>query len=319
MVRIRRDKIRMTTAIAHPNIALVKYWGKQNKTLNHPASPSVSITLDSLTTTTKVATSTETRLVLNGKRIEDLKVANFLDLFRQQFGLPPVSVETDNNFPTGAGLASSASGFAALVTALSEHFQLGLNLSTLSEWARRGSASSARSIYGGFVTLQGPDWRADQLAKESHWELEICIIVTNEGPKKISSTTGMKSSEATSPFYLEWIKTADSDFEIAKEAIVERDFIKLSEVAEQNCLKMHSVIHTSQPAISYWAPGTVSAMEQVREIRNAGTPAFFTMDAGPQVKVIYPRQCRAIIQKSLEELKNVRLIWASIGPGAHLV
>ncbi len=309
----------MTTAIAHPNIALVKYWGKQNHILNYPASPSLSITLDSLITKTKVSASTETRLLLNGKRNEDLKVAKFLDLFREKFELPPVSVETDNNFPTGAGLASSASGFAALVTALNENFQLGLSLSTLSEWARRGSASAARSIFGGFVTLQGPNWRADQLAKEPHWDLEICIVVINEGPKKISSTTGMKTSEATSPFYLEWIKSADSDFEIAKKAIIERDFVKLSEVSEQNCLKMHSVMHTSQPAISYWAPGTVLAMELVREIRSTGTPAFFTMDAGPQVKVIYPKQYRTIIQKSLEELKNVRLIWASIGPGAHLI
>lgn len=309
----------MTTAIAHPNIALVKYWGKQNHILNYPASPSLSITLDSLITKTKVSASTETRLLLNGKRNEDLKVAKFLDLFREKFELPPVSVETDNNFPTGAGLASSASGFAALVTALNENFQLGLSLSSLSEWARRGSASAARSIFGGFVTLQGPNWRADQLAKEPHWDLEICIVVINEGPKKISSTTGMKTSEATSPFYLEWIKSADSDFEIAKKAIIERDFVKLSEVSEQNCLKMHSVMHTSQPAISYWAPGTVLAMELVREIRSAGTPAFFTMDAGPQVKVIYPKQYRTIIQKSLEELKNVRLIWASLGPGAHLI
>ena len=309
----------MTTAIAHPNIALVKYWGKQNHILNYPASPSLSITLDSLITKTKVSASTETRLLLNGKRNEDLKVAKFLDLFRETFKLPPVCVETDNNFPTGAGLASSASGFAALVTALNENFQLGLSLSSLSEWARRGSASAARSIFGGFVTLQGPNWRADQLAKEPHWDLGICIVVINEGPKKISSTTGMKTSEATSPFYLEWIKSADSDFEIAKKAIVERDFVKLSEVSEQNCLKMHSVMHTSQPAISYWAPGTVLAMELVREIRSAGTPAFFTMDAGPQVKVIYPKQYRKIIQKSLEELKNVRLIWASLGPGAHLI
>ena len=309
----------MTTAIAHPNIALVKYWGKQNHILNYPASPSLSITLDSLITKTKVSASTETRLLLNGKRNEDLKVAKFLDLFREKFELPPVSVETDNNFPTGAGLASSASGFAALVTALNENFQLGLSLSSLSEWARRGSASAARSIFGGFVTLQGPNWRADQLAKEPHWDLEICIVVINEGPKKISSTTGMKTSEATSPFYLEWIRSADSDFEIAKKAIIERDFVKLSEVSEQNCLKMHSVMHTSQPAISYWAPGTVLAMELVREIRSAGTPAFFTMDAGPQVKVIYPKKYRTIIQKSLEELKNVRLIWASLGPGAHLI
>lgn len=309
----------MTTAIAHPNIALVKYWGKQNHILNYPASPSLSITLDSLITKTKVSASTETRLLLNGKRNEDLKVAKFLDLFREKFELPPVSVETDNNFPTGAGLASSASGFAALVTALNENFQLGLSLSSLSEWARRGSASAARSIFGGFVTLQGPNWRADQLAKEPHWDLEICIVVINEGPKKISSTTGMKTSEATSPFYLEWIKSADSDFEIAKKAIIERDFVRLSEVSEQNCLKMHSVMHTSQPAISYWAPGTVLAMELVREIRSTGTPAFFTMDAGPQVKVIYPKQYRTIIQKNLEELKNVRLIWASLGPGAHLI
>ena len=108
----------------------------------------------------------------------------------------------------------------------------------------------------------------------------------------------MKTSEATSPFYLEWIKSADSDFEIAKKAVIERDFVRLSEVSEQNCLKMHSVMHTSQPAISYWAPGTVLAMELVREIRSAGTPAFFTMDAGPQVKVIYPKKYRTTIQKS---------------------
>ena len=200
----------MTTAIAHPNIALVKYWCKQNHILNYPASRSLSITLDSLITKTKVSASTETRLLLNGKRNEDLKVAKFLDLFREKFKLPPVCVETDNNFPTGAGLASSASGFAALVTALNENFQLGLSLSSLSKWARRGSASAARSIFGGFVTLQGPNWRADQLAKEPHWDLEICIVVINEGPKKISSTTGMKTSEATSPFYFCLLYTSDA-------------------------------------------------------------------------------------------------------------
>ena len=264
----------MTTAIAHPNIALVKYWGKQNHILNYPASPSLSITLDSLITKTKVSASTETRLLLNGKRNEDLKVAKFLDLFREKFKLPPVCVETDNNFPTGAGLASSASGFAALVTALNENFQLGLSLSSLSEWARRGSASAARSIFGGFVTLQGPNWRADQLAKEPHWDLEICIVVINEGPKKISSTTGMKTSEATSPFYLEWIKSADSDFEIAKKAIVERDFVKLSEVSEQNCLKMHSVMH--KPTNNQLLGARHSFGNGAgQEIRNTGMQLFY--------------------------------------------
>ncbi|MGK0261221.1 MAG: diphosphomevalonate decarboxylase, partial [Candidatus Azotimanducaceae bacterium] len=169
----------MATATAHPNIALVKYWGKQDKPGNFPATPSLSITLDTLATETTVVKSDQDSFHLAGSQVKDAKVTKFLAGLRGHFDVPPLAIETQNNFPTGAGLASSASGFAALITAINEECGLGLEVELASEWARMGSASAARSMFGGYVSLVPPLWRAQPTAPASHWPLAVVVAITS--------------------------------------------------------------------------------------------------------------------------------------------
>ena len=278
----------MATAIAHPNIALVKYWGKQSGCGNLPATPSVSITVAGLTTTTRVVAATQDSLCIDGQVRRDSKVDALLDAMRDAFEFPPVSIETRNDFPTGAGLASSASGFAALVTAIEREFGLGLTPQERSAWSRRGSASAARSIFGGFATLASGNgtWTGAELLAKDAWPLEVVIAVTDETPKPVSSSDGMERSRATSPFYEAWCRSTEADFDTACRAVAERDFGSLSEVAEHSCLKLHALMLSSRPALLYWNQATIAAIETVRRLREAGTPVFYTIDAGPQVKAV---------------------------------
>ena len=236
-----------TTAQAHPNFALIKYWGKQDAPGNLPATPNLSITLSELATTTTIETGEQDEMWLNDVPTQDAKVAQFLTHFREAFAIPQVRIHSNNNFPTAAGLASSASGFAALVCALNAHFNLNLDRTAMSGWARQGSASAARSLFGGFVSLSGKDWQAKQIAPAEHWPLNTVVAVTSTQAKSTSSTEGMQRSRATSPFYAAWVEHAQSDFDTAVDAINVRDFNKLADVAEHNCLKMHSLM-LEQPA-----------------------------------------------------------------------
>ena len=241
----------MTTAHAHPNIALVKYWGKQEKPGNLPATPNLSISLAGLTTVTHVSDAPSDTFILNSKETSDPKLVRWLEALRGTFDVPPLQIDSGNDFPTSAGLASSASGFAALITAINAHCDLGLNQEMCSEWARVGSASAARSIFGGFVALVPPQWQAIPMAKRDHWPLEVVVAVTSNEPKSVNSGEGMERSRLTSPYYNAWVRDATTDFAAASEAIERRDFLSLAAVAELNCLKMHSIMLTSQPTLSY--------------------------------------------------------------------
>ena len=311
----------MATAIAHPNIALVKYWGKQSGPGNLPATPSVSITLAGLTTTTRVAVAGRDSLCINGEVRQDSKVENLLDAMRTAFGVPPLAIETRNDFPTGAGLASSASGFAALVTAIDGEFDLGLTLRERSAWARQGSASAARSIFGGFATLAAEDGTfsgAELLAKDA-WPLEVVIAVTDEAPKPVSSSEGMERSRTTSPFYDGWCRSTEADFKTACEAVAERDFESLAEVAEHSCLKLHALMMSSRPALLYWNQATVAAIDTIRRLGDAGTPVFYTIDAGPQVKAVCaPGQGGPVAALLARSPGVLRVVRGGLGDGARL-
>ena len=311
----------MATAIAHPNIALVKYWGKQSGWGNLPATPSVSITVAGLTTTTRVVAAKQDSLRIDGDVRRESKVETLLDAMRHAFELPPLAIESRNDFPTGAGLASSASGFAALVTAIDGEFDLGLTPQERSAWSRRGSASAARSIFGGFATLAPQDgtWTGSELLAKEAWPLEVVAAVTDETPKTVSSSEGMERSRTTSPFYDAWCRSTAADFETACRAVAERDFASLSEVAEHSCLKLHALMLSSRPALLYWNPATIAAIETVRRLREAGTPVFYTIDAGPQVKAVCaPGQggpVAALLAKSPGVLRVVR---GGLGDGARV-
>ena len=310
----------MATAIAHPNIALVKYWGKQSGCRNLPATPSVSITVAGLTTTTRVEAAERDSLRINGEFRQDPRVGALLDAMRDHFELPPLAIETRNDFPTGAGLASSASGFAALVTAIDDEFDLKLTLRERSTWSRRGSASAARSIFGGFATLASRDgaWAGAELLAKDAWPLEVAVAVTDETPKPVSSSEGMERSRATSPFYDAWCRSTEDDFETACRAVAARDFASLSEVAEHSCLKLHALMMSSRPPLLYWNQATIAAIETIRRLREAGTPVFYTIDAGPQVKAVcapgHGGSVAALLAKSPGVL---RVVGGGLGDGAH--
>ncbi len=310
----------MTTAVAHPNIALVKYWGKQDKPGNLPATPNLSITLDTLQTETTVEAAERDEFLLNGKAVQDAKVGRFLGALRNRYPLPAYRIQSENNFPTGAGLASSASGFAALMCAINADAGLNMDAEIMSEWARIGSASAARSCFDGFVALVPPLWRAQRLAPASHWPLSVVVAVTSSEAKTVSSTQGMERSRETSAFYNAWVRASGDDFACASDAINQRDFEQLAEVAEVSCLKMHSVMLTSKPTLIYWNAATLACMEEVRRLRSTGTPVFYTIDAGPQVKAVCLPEAKESVAQSLGSIPGVQqTIECGLGDGARVI
>jgi len=309
----------MAVAVAHPNIALVKYWGKRPGRGNVPATPSLSITLDGLATRTRVETAAEDSLEINGERRQDAKVAGLVAALREDFALPAMRITSCGNFPVGAGLASSASGFAALVTAVNEAFALGLPAASRAAWARRGSASAARSLFGGFVALD-PDAGAAALLDRDEWPLEVVIAVTSDATKAVSSTEGMERSRNTSPFYGAWMQSTATDFDEACRAIRLRDFEALAATAEHSCLKLHALMLSTRPGLLYWNAGTIDAIRAVRGLRGAGTPVFFTIDAGPQVKAVCLPAATTTVADRLRELSGVkRVMRVGLGAGARVV
>ncbi len=310
----------MTVALAHPNIALVKYWGKQDKPGNIPATPNLSITLSELVTRTEVEEHDSDELWLNGEPSNDAKVMRFLAALRNRYPIGYLKITSSNNFPTGAGLASSASGFAALMTAINSHARLGLNAEIMSEWARQGSASAARSMFAGYVALVPPLWRAQAFAPASHWPLQVVVAVTSHAAKAVSSTRGMELSRRTSPFYGSWLRAGGDDFAAASDAINNRDFAALAEVAELSCLKMHSVMLTTRPTLAYWNQATVAAMQTVRDLRSQGCGVFFTIDAGPQVKAVCLPEDAERVAAALAGIDGVQqILRCGLGEAAHVV
>ena len=320
------------TAQAQPNIALVKYWGKRDVPLNLPAVGSLSITLDTLWTRTRERfdpTLDRDRVSLNGKSDdkEARRVSECLDLLRVRAGCTlHAEVDSQNNFPTGAGLASSASGFAALVVAANAALKLDLTLSEQSEIARRGSGSAARSIFGGFVEWSrgersdGRDSIARPVLQAAEWPLSVVVAVTSTAQKSVGSTEGMNRTRDTSPYYDAWVDTSEADLAEAHRAVLDRDFDKLAAVAEYSCLKMHALALAARPGLLYWNGATVEAMHAVRALRASGVPVFFTVDAGPQVKAVCLPEASAQVREALQSVSGVlRIHETGLGAGARLI
>lgn len=310
----------MATALAHPNIALVKYWGKRAGGENIPATPSLSLTLDALATRTAVVPAPADSLRINGARVRDAKVAALLAKMRAAFGFGTVAIASRNDFPTAAGLASSASGFAALVTAIDAAFGLGLDAAERSVWARRGSASAARSVFGGFATLAADtDWAAAPLLGKNDWPLEVVVAVVSNAAKPVPSTLGMERARTTSPYFDGWTRSAPQDFAAARDAVRARDFTALAEVAERSCLKMHGLMLSGAPPLLYWNETTLAAIHAVCRLRAAGVPVFFTVDAGPQVKAVCAPGHGAAVARELTGLAGVRrVVCSGLGTGARV-
>lgn len=318
--------IKRAKARAHANIALIKYWGKENDELAIPMNSSLSLTLDCFYTETEVVFDDnidQDYFYLNNiiqDKSASHKVSKFLDLFRNEVGIiTPAIVKSINYVPTAAGLASSASGFAALAAAANIASGLNLGPRDLSMYARRGSGSATRSIYGGFVEWQKGSSDKDSYAIEiddANWDIGMVVVVVNSGEKAVSSRKGMKRTVATSPFYRAWVESAAEDLEMIKIAIKNRDFEQMGEIAESNGLKMHATMLGANPPLSYWEPDSVVVMQMVRELRREGIPCYFTMDAGPNVKIICRLSQSNIIKARLEQIfKTEQIIISGPGPG----
>jgi len=328
----RSSSPREASAQAQPNIALVKYWGKRDLPLNLPAVGSLSVTLDSLWTRTRVRFDRELaadRVLLNGRSDdkEARRVIECLDLLRARAGCSfRAEVESRNNFPTGAGLASSASGFAALVVAAVRALDLVLLPSELSALARRGSGSAARSIFGGFVEWSrgekpdGSDSIARPVLAAEDWPLAVVVAVTSTAQKSVGSTEGMNLTRDTSPYYRAWVDTSEEDLAEARAAVLSKDFERLAAISEYSCLKMHALALAARPGLLYWNGATVEAMHAVRSLRASGVPVFFTVDAGPQLKAICLPQAAAQVRAVLQAVPGVlRIHESGLGAGARTI
>lgn len=312
------------SAQAQPNIALVKYWGKRDVAANLPATGSISITLESLWTRMSVEFgAAKDRLVVNGLPADEMlpRVTRCLDSVAGT-GRAGARVTSDSNFPIAAGLASSASAFAALVVAANDAADCGHERAELSRLAGLASGSAARSLFDGFVELANTSSgiEVSTLAEPAEWPLQVIVAVTEETGKAVGSGDAMIRCAQTSPFYQSWVDRQDEDLAAARAAIAGRDFAKLGAIAEHNCLKMHSVMWGARPPIVYWTRATLACMETVRDLQDAGHAVFFTIDAGPQVKVVCLPESAEAARAALASTDGVRkTMQSALGVGARKV
>lgn len=315
---------------AHTNIAFIKYWGKENEELIIPQNNSLSLTLDAFYTETKVTFDDQLDadvLYIDGE-IEDEKALKkaqvILDLVREEAKIDwSAKIESKNFVPTAAGLASSASGLAALAGAASLAAGLELSDTELSRLARRGSGSASRSIYGGFAEWQKGTTDKDSIAvpvDDANWDIGMIFVIVDDKRKDVSSTEGMRLVVETSPYYDGWVTSAEEDLADIKVAIQEQDIIKTGEIAERSALKMHALNLSANPPFNYWSPESIIAMRNVSELREKGYPAYLTMDAGPNVKII----CRASDLDAIhailsETYRSDQLVKALPGPGIQIL
>lgn len=313
-------------AFAHSNIALAKYWGKADVIRNMPAVPSLSMTLSGLYTETVVtfdATLAHDTLVLDGRAATDkesARVRRALDLVRHEAGVETFArVQSRNNFPTASGLASSASGFAALILAGRAAAGLPDDRGVASSMARQCSASAARSVYGGFVALPLGEASAQRVSVPSHFDVELLVAVTAEGQKSVGSTEGMTHTRDTSPYYATWVEHAPALYMRLTEALRAADFEALGPLVEHSALLMHASMIGADPAIIYWTDTTLRVMHHVRRLRSAGLLGFFTMDAGPHVKVLVRSAQAQALAEELAALEGVkRVLRCGVGPDATI-
>jgi diphosphomevalonate decarboxylase len=316
----------IATALAHPNIALAKYWGKREVPGNVPATPSVSLTLDGLATTTVVrfdASLAADRFTLGGVAVQGESRARVTRLLDEVRGLASLEafahVDSVNDFPTASGLASSASGFAALAVAATSAAGVDLDEAATSRLARRASASAARSILGGFVTLgTEDDAAANELVDARGWDVALVVAAVNDEAKDVASTDGMKQTRATSPFYDAWTADAPRVAAQVRAAIHARDLESLGRATEASAMRMHATAIASDPALIYWVPRTLDLLREVRVMRREGVGAWATIDAGPHVKVLCAARDAGAIADRLRPL-CARTIVAKPGRGARRV
>ena len=318
------------TAQAHPNIAFIKYWGNRDNTMRLPVNGSISMNLNGLFTRTSVtfnASAQTDSLLINNKPVTGpglTRVSYILDLVR---GMAKVNeraeVKSENNFPAGAGIASSAAAFAALALSASKAAGLDLSEPELSVLARRGSGSASRSIPAGFVEWQmgkeEKDCFAFSIAPVDHWNLVDCIAVVSAAHKKTGSTEG-HALAGTSPLQNARVEDTPRRLDICRKAILNRDFEAFANIIEHDSDIMHAVMMTSNPPLMYWQAATVGIFHEVRAWRASGLPVGYTVDAGANVHVLCLGEKAKEVEKRLRELPGVEnVLVAGVGDAAKIV
>jgi diphosphomevalonate decarboxylase len=326
---------KIARAFAPTNIALAKYWGKRDVSLNLPENSSLSACLKGFGTITSVefnSSFTEDTLILNGETIERSnvsvlkKVTKVLENLRRLKGTVEFArVQTENNFPTGAGLASSASGLCALTLAASKALDLKLSLSKLSEIARQGSGSACRSFFDGYALWErgknadGSDSVAQLVVSHTHWPLKVAIVIVEACEKKNPSTDAMKMTAETSPYFPAWVSSAEREVEKIKTAVLKRNFSDLAELSELNCIRMHASAMAAHPPIIYWKSKTLEIMNIVTTLRQErDLSVLFTIDAGPNVVIFYEPEAHEILMSSLLPM-GLEILQTEVGPGAKIL
>jgi len=313
------------TAIAQPNIALIKYWGKREIERNLPAVGSISITLRDLHTRMSVEfDSTLAADTLTVNDVPDIRMLPRLSACLDRVAgqdRPRAHILSTCNFPIAAGLASSASSFAALTVAAAEASGQSMSTPELASLAGRASGSAARSLLGGFVELRNKDddIEVSNLCTAEEWPVTVVVAITETGPKPVGSTEAMEISRKTSPFYSNWVEQQEHDLDTARAAIAGRNFQALAEIAEHNCLKMHSIMWASRPPMVYWNAATMRCLQAVRKLQGRGVRVFFTIDAGPQVKAVCLPEFAAEVEAELRATPGVTdIMTTGLGEGARV-
>ena len=292
-------------AKAHTNIALIKYWGKANTQLNLPTTSSLSMTLDKFYTTTQVEFTDQAtdQLILNSVSADSTRISQFLDKMRQKYGnFPNVLVTSENHVPTAAGLASSASSFAALTGAMFQLLDLPADFQEMSRMARQGSGSASRSLFGNFaIWNKGTDDQTSFAESFYDQDIQLSMIVAeiSSAQKKMSSTQGMQLAQ-TAPTYADWVNKSAQQLDEMKSAIIDHDIEKIGHIAQDNALAMHQQNRNCQAPFDYFTDQTRAIIDFTQKCYQSGDLAFVTIDAGPNVKIVTDR---ATEQRLLEKLR----------------
>jgi diphosphomevalonate decarboxylase len=323
--------VHAATAEAHPNIALIKYWGNQDQMLRLPSNDSISFNLGDLRTTTMVQFDTQLardevsidghaagdqayeRVCRHLDRIADSECA---DQHAYAHARCHARVISSNTFPMGVGIASSASGFAALTLAACAALGLHKTEAELSSLARLGSGSACRSVPGGFVAWHVS--HAVSIAPPDSWNLVDVIAIISERHKSVGSTEGHALAD-TSPLQAARVADTQRRYELCQHAILERNFAALADIIEQDALMMHAVIMTSQPSTVYWEPVTLTIINAVRQLRAGGVPVAFTIDAGPNVHCICEPHALKPVKQALRQIDGiVDVLQSGVGGPAYV-
>ena len=290
------------TATAHANIALVKYWGKKDDALLLPEAASLSVALDKLLTTTTVELGDfpSDSLRLDGRAEDPRRARALLDAAGISLR---ARIASRNEFPTAAGLASSASGFAALAVAACAAAGLDKSREELSALARLGSGSATRSVPGGWAVWERESAR--QVYPPAHWDLRFCVAICAGGEKDVGSRDGMRLTRDSSPYHAAWIEQCKRDLPEALRLLAARDLAALGALAERNALRMHADALAAAPPLVYWQPPTVASLHALRELRKQGVAAFATIDAGPHVVAMCRPEDASAVEARLRAVAGI--------------